>query len=150
MASCAAIIQAVKNAVRQGVNSKVNEMVDGQLDRVSLEIVVQAARENDTLALRVLDDAISHIGVVLADIANLLNPSLVIFGGPLFRSAQELLMGRLRQVIRHRALEKSATEVELRISALGSEAAALGAARCMSEQILETIYQEKASLHRRG
>ena len=144
LASGATIIQTVRTGIRQGVNSKVNEMVDGQLDCISLEIVVQAARENDTLALRVLDEAVYHIGVVLADVTNLLNPSLVIFGGPLFRSAQELVMGRLRQVIRHRALEKSADELQLKVSTLGGEAAALGAARLVSGQVLEDLYVENS------
>jgi N-acetylglucosamine repressor len=140
MASCATIIQTVRSGIQQGVNSKVSELVDGHLDRVSIEVVVQAARENDTLALRVLDEAISHIGVVLADVINLLNPSVVIFGGPLFRHAHDLLLERLRQVIRQRALEKSANEVQLKISALGGEAAALGAARLISREILEDLY----------
>jgi glucokinase-like ROK family protein len=144
MASCAALIQAVRAGIQQGVNSKVSELVNGDLGRVSIEIVVQAARQNDTLALRVLDEAVSHIGVVLADVINLLNPSVVIFGGPLFRAAQELVLDRLRQVVRQRALEKSANEVQFKISGLGSEAASLGAARLASERILELLYAEKA------
>lgn len=140
IASCAALIQAVRAAIQQGVNSKVSELVDGDLNRISIEIIIRAARENDTLALRVLDEGVSHIGVALADVINLLNPRIVIFGGPLFREGQELLLDRLRQVIRQRALEKSANEVQLKISGLRSEAAALGAARLMSEEVLERLY----------
>jgi len=143
MASCAALIQAVRAGIQQGVNSKISELVDGDLSRISIEIVVQAARENDTLALRVLDEAVSHIGVVVADVINLLNPKVVIFGGPLFREGKELLLDRLRQVIRQRALEKSANEVQLKLSSLRSEAAALGAARLISEEVLERLYIEK-------
>lgn len=140
IASCAALIQAVRAAIQHGVNSKVSELVDGDLNRISIEIIIRAARENDTLALRVLDEGVSHIGVALADVINLLNPRIVIFGGPLFREGQELLLDRLRQVIRQRALEKSANEVQLKISGLRSEAAALGAARLMSEEVLERLY----------
>jgi len=146
LASCAALIQAVRSGIQQGVISKVSELVDGDLGRISIEMIVQAARENDTLALRVLDEAVSHIGVVLADVINLLNPGVVIFGGPLFREGQELLLDRLRQVIRQRALEKSANEVELKVSSLRSEAAALGAARLIAEEVLERLYMNKTSL----
>ena len=146
LASCAALIQAVRSGIQQGVISKVSELVDGDLGRISIEMIVQAARENDTLALRVLDEAVSHIGVVLADVINLLNPGVVIFGGPLFREGQELLLDRLRQVIRQRALEKSANEVQLKVSSLRSEAAALGAARLISEEVLERLYMNKTSL----
>lgn len=150
MASCAAIIQAVKSAIEQGVNSKVPELVDGNLDRVGVEVIVQAAKEHDRLSFRVLHDAISRIGVMLADVINLLNPSSVLFAGPLFRCGGDFLLDQLKDVIRRRALEKSAGEAKLRISNLGSEAAALGAARLITEQVLEHLYREKMALHARA
>jgi N-acetylglucosamine repressor len=147
MASCAAIIQAVRSAIEQGVNSKVPELVDGDLDRIGIEVIVQAARENDTLSFRVLHDAISRIGLMLADVINLLNPSSVVFAGPLFLHDGDFLLDQLRDVIRRRALEKSGKEARLRISSLGSEAAALGAARLVTEQVLEKLYREKTAVH---
>jgi predicted NBD/HSP70 family sugar kinase len=150
MASCAAVIQTVKSAIQQGVNSRVPELVQGDLDRIGIEEIVQAAKENDTLSSRVLHDAISRIGLMLADVINLLNPSCVIFAGPLFRHGGDFLLEQLKDVIRRRALEKSGSEVKLRISTLGSEAAALGAARFITQQILENLYHEKMALHARA
>jgi predicted NBD/HSP70 family sugar kinase len=150
MASCAAIIHSVKSAIEQGVNSKVPELVDGNLDRVGVEVIVRAAKENDTLSSRVLHEAVSRIGVMLADVVNLLNPSCVVFAGPLFRHGGDFLLDQLKDVIRRRALEKSASDVKLRISSLGSEAAALGAARLITQQVLEKLYHEKMALHSRA
>ena len=150
MASCAAIIQTVKTAIQQGVNSRIPELVQGDLDRIGIEVIVQAAKENDTLSSRVLHEAISRIGLMLADVINLLNPSCVVFAGPLFRHGGDFLLEQLRDVIRRRALEKSANEVNLRMSTLGSEAAALGAARFITQQILEDLYHEKMAGHARA
>jgi glucokinase-like ROK family protein len=148
MASCAAIIRTVRTAIQQGVNSKVTELVEGELEHISIEAIVKAAKDNDTLSFRVLHEAISRIGVMLADVINLLNPYFVVFAGPLFRIGGDFLLDQLKDVIRRRALEKSATEARLQISTLGSEAAALGAARLISEQVLEQLYREKVSMHR--
>jgi glucokinase-like ROK family protein len=145
VASCAAIIQTVRAGIEQGVNSKVSELVDGDLDRISIEKIVEAAKENDTLALRVLDEAISHIGVALADVVNLLNPGAIVFGGPLFSKAEDLLLGPLKRIIRQRALEKSANEVQFMVSTLGSEAGALGAAKLVSEKVLQSLYEERTA-----
>jgi len=150
MASCAAIIQAVKSAIQHGVNSKIPELVDGNLDRIGVEVIVQAAKENDTLSFRVLHEAIARVGVLLADVINLLNPSFVVFAGPLFRHGGDFLLDQLKHVIRRRALEKPASEAKLRISNLGSEAAALGAARFITAHVLENLYHEKLSIHRRA
>jgi len=143
VASCAAIIQTVRHALQQGVDSKIHDLAKEGLERITIEMIVQAVRENDSLAFRVLDEAVSHIGVALADVANLLNPRVVIFGGPLFQQAQEFLLGPLRRMIKQRALEKAANEMELKVSSLGSEAAARGAAYLVSQRILESLYLEK-------
>jgi len=150
MASCAAIIHAVRDALAQGVNSRVPELVEGNLDRIGVEVIVQAAKENDTLSCRVLHDAISRIGLMLADVINLLNPNYVIFAGPLFREGGDFVLDQVKDVVRRRALEKSATEAKLRISKLGSEAAALGAASLITQEVLEKLYHEKMSLHARA
>jgi len=142
LASCGAIIQSVKSAIEKGVDSKVRELAQGDLNRSSIEIIGQAATQNDSLSFRVLHEAVSHIGVALADVVNLLNPHVLIFGGALFRSAPELFLEPLKRTIKQRALEKSANEVQLKISTLGSEAGALGAARLISEIVVERLYQE--------
>ncbi len=142
LASCGAIIQSVRSAIEKGVDSKVREWAQGDLSRISIEMIGQAARENDSLSFRVLHDAVSHIAVALADVVNLLNPHVLVFGGALFRSAPELFLEPLQRTIKQRALEKSANEVQLKISTLGSEAGALGAGRLISEIVVERLYQE--------
>jgi glucokinase len=140
LASCGAIIQSVKSAIEKGVDSKVRELAQGDLNQISIEMIGQAAMENDGLSFRVLNEAVSHIAVALADVVNLLNPHVLIFGGALFRSAPELFLEPLKRTIKQRALEKSANEVQLKISTLGSEAGALGAGRLISEIVIERLY----------
>jgi glucokinase-like ROK family protein len=142
LASCAAIIQSVRGAIDRGVDTRVRELAQEALENISIEIIAQAAIENDSLALRVFHEAVSHIAVALADVVNLLNPKVIIFGGALFQSAPQLLLDELKRPIKQRALEKSASEVELKVSTLGSEAGAMGAARLVSENALDRLYQE--------
>lgn len=142
LASCAAIIQTVKGAIERGVNTKIRDLAEGRLENISIELITKAALENDSLAFRVLSDAVSHIAVALADVVNLLNPKVIIFGGALFQSAPQLLLEELKRPMKQRALEKSANEVELKVSTLGSEAGALGAARLVSERALDRLYAE--------
>jgi N-acetylglucosamine repressor len=140
VASCAAIIEAVQTAINRGVDSKIRNLAGGDLDLVSIELVAQAAAENDSLAFRVLHEAASYIANGLADLVNLLNPKLIIFGGALFRAAPHLLSDPLRSIIKQRSLEKSFNDVQLQVSPLGSEAGALGASRLIAERILEDMY----------
>jgi N-acetylglucosamine repressor len=140
VASCAAIIQAVRTAIEQGIDSKIRDLANGDLDRISIELIAQAAADNDSLAFRVLQKAASYIAIGLADLVNLLNPRVMIFGGALFRAVPQLLSDPLRRIIKQRSLEKSANELELRVSPLGGEAGALGASRLIAEKILDDLY----------
>ena len=142
VASCAAIMDSVRSALAKGVDSRIPELAKGDLDHISIELIAQAAIENDGLAFRILHEAVSHIGIALADVMNLLNPRVVVFGGPLFRHAAAMLLDPLQRIIKQHALEKSANEVQLTVSRLGSEAAALGATRLISQEILPSLYEE--------
>lgn len=141
-ASCTAIMEAVRGALEKGVDSRIPELANGDLEHISIEMVAQAARENDGLAFRVLHEAASQIGIALADVVNLLNPRIVVFGGPLFRHGASLLLDPLQRIIKQHALEKSANEVQLKISGLESEASALGATRQISQKILSSLFAE--------
>ena len=143
VASCNAIIQEVVVAIKKGVHSKIEDMVDHDLDKISIEMILQAATENDSLAYRVLNDAASHVGVALADVVNLLNPLVVIFGGPLFEANPQVVLEQIHRVIRQRALEKAANDVRLMVSSLGPEAPALGAARFAAARSIQPLYSQK-------
>jgi len=140
VASCAAIIESVRVAFARGVDSKIRELAGPELENISIEIIARAASENDSLAFRVLQDAASYIAIGLADLVNLLNPRLIIFGGALFRAAPQLLSDPLRRVIKERSLEKSASDVHLKVSPLGPEASALGASRMIASRALEDLF----------
>jgi N-acetylglucosamine repressor len=143
VASCAAIIEAGRTAIERGVDSKIRDLAGGDLSQISVELIAQAVSENDSLAFRVLQEAASNIAVGLADLVNLLNPRLIIFGGALFRAAPQLLSDPLKRVIRQRSLEKSANDAVLKVSSLGSEASALGASRVVSGRALEDLYRSR-------
>jgi predicted NBD/HSP70 family sugar kinase len=143
LASCTAIIQAVANAMKKGVQSRIQEMAGNDPDRIHIEMILQSAIENDSLASRALNDAAVHIGVGLADVINLLNPSVVIFSGPLFQNEPQLVLESIQRVIRQRALEKAAHEVRLIVSNLGADAPALGAARFAASKSITNMQLQK-------
>ena len=146
LASCAAIIEAARLAIKRGTDSRIRALAGGDPDRISVEVIAQSATENDSLAFRVLNNASSYIGRGLADLVNLLNPRTIIFGGALFRAAPQLLIDPVARIIRQRSLEKLANDVQLHISPIGAEGGALGASRIIADRALSGLYLEKAHL----
>lgn len=140
LASSAAIIQSVRTAIEAGIDSRIRELARGNLENISIELIAEAASQDDSLVYRVLQKAASYIGLGLANLVNLLNPRVLVFGGALFREIPHLIADPVRRIIRQRSLERSAQEVELTVTTLGDEAAARGAARLIAETIIGDLY----------
>ena len=140
VASSAAIIQSVRAAIEAGIDSRIRELADGDLENVSIELISQAAGMDDSLAYRVLQKSASYIGIGLANLVNLLNPKVLVFGGALFHEIPQLIADPVRRIIKQRSLERSAQEVELKVSTLGAESSALGAARLIGERIIGDLF----------
>jgi predicted NBD/HSP70 family sugar kinase len=142
-ASGSVIIEKVRSALTRGVVSQILDMVNNDLDKISLEIIATAAERNDSLSYRTLIEAATHIGAASADLVNLLNPESIIYGGALFRAAPSLMLDHIKRLVRHRAMEKAANDVVLLLAETSGDAGARGMARLIGESILEQIFREK-------
>jgi predicted NBD/HSP70 family sugar kinase len=84
------------------------------------------ADRGDIGCRRVIEDVGRHLGVAVANLANLLNPQTVVIGGDL-AAAGDLLLDPLRGVVRRFAIPSAAAVAEVVPSSLGSRAQVLGA-----------------------
>jgi predicted NBD/HSP70 family sugar kinase len=80
----------------------------------------------DVPTQRVVENAGYALGVAVAGLCNLLNPSVIVIGGDLAR-AHEVLVRSIRDVIRRVAVPSAAEHVRLEVSELGARAQVLGA-----------------------
>lgn len=98
-------------------------------------ILEDAALGGDALALQVVREAAEHLGIAVAGLLNLLNPTVVIVGGGLARLG-DLLLEPLRQVVRTRTLASSMAVSRIVTSQLGARAVAVGAATLLLQRAL--------------
>ncbi|MDP5227466.1 MULTISPECIES: ROK family transcriptional regulator [Arthrobacter] len=94
---------------------------------VSTQSIIAAARNGHPPTLRVLDDAGLAIGHALGTVANLLNPEVIVVGGPLAELGELLLAPIRRGILRH-TIPMVGANTSLTVSSLGERAEALGAA----------------------
>jgi len=89
--------------------------------------IVRKAHEGDPATLRVVEDAGGAIGRALGNVANLINPEVIVLGGPLAGLGPLLLDPVRRGLLRH-AVPVVGENTRLAMSSLGDRAEALGAA----------------------
>ncbi len=119
------IVDKARRMVRQGVVSKLNDVVDA--DEISLEQIANAARQGDEAARSLLNDAARYLGIALSNLVNTLNPSRIVLGKD-FVVYGDLVMDTLRNVIDTKALKRPASNVEIMATEIGERASTLGAA----------------------
>ncbi len=131
-----AIINRIKNGLQQGVHSSLAGTVGCQTDELSIEAIIEAARNRDQFAHTVLWEAGLHLGTGVATIVNLLNPEAIVLGGEVPRAARALILKPLFASLRSRTFHRSVRNLRVTVSRLGGEAGAVGAAVTVAEKLL--------------
>jgi predicted NBD/HSP70 family sugar kinase len=123
-----AILSACREGLRQGVNSEVLKHCAGDSERIAIEHVVEAANNGDRFARNVMVRAGDVLGTKLGDVANLLNPELIILRGPVI-DGNAFLFERITGVVTHESLRPTARALrvlysperkDIRFAGLGS------------------------------
>jgi glucokinase-like ROK family protein len=88
--------------------------------------VGEAASRGDLGALAVVRTAAGHIGLTLASVVSLLNPSLVVIGGGVSRIG-DLFLAEIRTAVYRRSLPLATRNLPIVMSELGTDAGVVGA-----------------------
>jgi len=113
--------------VEKGIGTLIVELADGNVDNITKDVVIEAAKRNDRIAIELIENAAVNLGVRVAYLINLFNPEVVVIGGGV-EKAGEIFLEPLRRTIKNLAFEQPASLVKVVPSILGEDAVCLGAA----------------------
>ncbi|MBW7885165.1 MAG: ROK family transcriptional regulator [Caldilineaceae bacterium] len=103
---------------------------------LSLSEILQQAMEGEELARTVLEEAAYYLGIGLTILTNLLNPAVIVLGGELME-ASDLLLRPIVQYIHTHALSDAAAAVTVVASTFRSDAALIGAASLVFDELFQ-------------
>ncbi len=106
------LARLARKALQKNPFSKMLEMVGGDLQKITGEIVGKAARLDDPVALQVLNEAGTYLGWGLAVLVNVLNPEIFVIG-TLGIYLGDLLLGPARRAMRETAVPQAAEIVRV-------------------------------------
>lgn len=99
----------------------------GEKEPITPDDIVRRAFAHDSATLRVIDDAGLAVGRALGNVANLINPEVIVVGGPLAELG-DILLDPVRRGLRRHAVPLIGQTTKVAMSALGARAEVLGAA----------------------
>jgi glucokinase-like ROK family protein len=144
LASGPAIANHARERLRATSNSLLLALVDGHPERITAETVFMAAERGDRLAMDVVANTATILGIAFANLINLFNPEQIILGGPVGQGSQ-VLLEPLRAEVQRRAMAYPLSVVQIEASTLGNDADAIGAAVLVLQQASEILFAQDAA-----
>lgn len=114
-------------AVRQGRTTAIRDLVAGDLNCVTPEIIVRAAEAGDAVACEILHEVGFYLGIGIANLITILSPDVIVIGGGVAQ-AGEWFFGPIRETAQNRCHLTPLERVRILPAALGREAGVVGAA----------------------
>ena len=133
LAGGAALGRAGEVAARAGRSSRLRTALDQHGD-VTAQDVARAASAGDPVAVAMLQEAGRRIGSMLASVVNFFNPSLVVIGGGVANSPDQLLAS-IRESVYRRSLPLATRDLLIQRSSLGGLAGVIGASSMVVDEL---------------
>ncbi len=121
------VMRDIANSIQSGVKSEITELVDGDMKAITIETVMEAAKDGDSCTLDALSKAGRYIGVAVSYVINILNPDMVILGGSMSLLG-EYMMDSLTDAAFTLSMKECADNVRIVVSSLLERAGVIGAA----------------------
>jgi glucokinase len=136
-----AIAAKGREAAAQFKGRAILEAAGGDVNAVTAEAVVIAAKAGDPVAREILLEAGEVLGRALVSFVNVLNPRMIVVGGGIGESA-DFLVDRAREIMQAEALA-GRRDVTVTQAVLGNDAGILGAAALAFDE-----HDSREGLHR--
>lgn len=135
LVSQSAVFRLVRKAIESGQASRLVPMTGGNLDRLSIPLVVEAATGGDAVARDAFESIGRYLGIGIASLINAFNPDLIVLGG-ILSLAGDLLLPVIRAEVSRRALHWNAAATVIELAQHGFDACVMGGVATLLQAIV--------------
>jgi glucokinase len=133
-ASGPAIAAMGMKAVAQGLTTRIAELCGYDLNRITPELIADAAESGDGIAKSIYEKAGFYLGIAATNVCVSIGPRRIIIGGGVAK-AGDLLLEPMRRCLQEHVFVMPVDHVEIVLSQLGNNAGMIGVA-CWSATVL--------------
>jgi len=123
MAGGQAIARKAREAIEKGRRTQLSSI---EAKKILAVDVAQAAQRGDLVAQQIITEAGTYLGIAVASLINVFNPSMVVIGGGVSQLG-DLLLEPIRKTVVQRSLHSAAKVVRITSAVLGRRASSMGA-----------------------
>jgi glucokinase len=100
-------------------------------------VIARAYKNGEKSVVEIVDRSAWYLGIAMANCVNILNPEIIVLGGGLIEKLGDPYVRIAKRSMREHSLPALVKNVKVRQARLGDDAAVIGAARIISEEIAE-------------
>jgi predicted NBD/HSP70 family sugar kinase len=133
LASGYSVAASAIGSVKSSENSAIKKLVDGRINRISVETVTQAAVMGDVAAVQIIREAANYLGMSIANVTMLIGPELIIGSG--LAKCGDIYFDEIARTIKELAFSDVNELPEIKPCLLGDDSSSVGAAAFSLMQI---------------
>lgn len=137
MASGIAIVRRVKEEIHRGMQSSLAEMYLQDQGSLSLEQIIHHAKNGDSLASEILNEAGRYLGIGVANAINFFAPSKVVFGGQIVDLFPKTVQVA-EEIAKTRSFSRNASDITFLKSNFGYQSTLIGAAAIIQQKLFDS------------
>ena len=132
--SGSAIYRIFMEKLSEGRSSTLSEKYN-KGEKIHIEDIIEAANEEDVLAIEVIEEIGFTLGKAVAGLINLFNPELIVIGGNVAQTKEYLLLP-LKSAIQKHSLNIINSDTSIKLSKLGAKAGTIGSCMLSRSKLL--------------
>ena len=133
-ASGSAAYRIFMEKLNEGRTSTLSEKFN-KGEQIHIEDIIDAVKEEDVLAIEVIEEIGTTLGRAIAGLINLFNPELIVIGGSI-ASTKEYLLLPIKSAIQKHSLNIINSDTTIKFSKLGKKAGAVGSCMLSRSKLL--------------
>ena len=91
----------VKEMIKKGAKTKITQLVENKLEKITGPIIGKAAKDDDELSLKAINRVGEKLGLAIANLHTMLNPEIVLLGGGMMALSEFFLPALDKTIEKH-------------------------------------------------
>lgn len=121
-----ALISKAQTAIQAGESSLIEQLANHKVEDITVEMIGTAARQQDPLAQRIINEMSEHLSYGLMNVINVLGPERIVLSGGCAELG-DLFIDKVREYVKKHTFSQAAQKTEIVISRLGQYVGVIGA-----------------------
>lgn len=126
--SATALVQYAQKLIKEGNQSKLMELTEGDLNQISAKLIFEAAQGGDEVAEKAVNRLVKYLAIGIGNLINVFDPEVIAIGGGVSKAGADLILPLTREVGKYVIFKTDTPFYKIVIAEMENDAGIVGGA----------------------